>query len=161
MKKGGQQSRWGRVGGRCLHRRPSCTTGHSEPLLPKLPSVCPEAWSGGHTAGSSERGLLEPIPFLPMCPTLYSLLGSGQRGFIILCLIYTLTVGSVSRECFQGGWSHAARNLVWEAKTADRLLSRAPPLPPGWRSRGTVLSRPQPATGSALWGPALHPPPRG
>lgn len=161
MKKGGQQSRWGRVGGCCLHRHPSCTTGHSEHLLPKLPSVCPEAWSGGHTAGSSERGLLEPIPFLPMCPTLYSVLGSGQRGFIILCLIYTLTVGSVSRECFQGGWSHAARNFVWEAKTADRLLSRVPPPPPGWRSRGTVLSRPQPATGSALWGPAIHPPPRG
>lgn len=147
-----------RVGG-SVHHCPSCSMGHSEPSPPKLSSVCPEALLGRHRAGSSERGLLEQI-VSPHVSNFTQSVGLRSVGFHhSLCCIYKLIMGNASRRYIVPVRRPEPRcpSLVWAAKVSDKLLCFS--APPQCCFHGIVLSRPQPATESQLWGPVFRPPP--
>lgn len=83
---------------RSVHRHPSCSTGHSEPSPPKLPSMCPEALLGMPGPDLAKGHFWNEFHFSP-CFQVDTVCWAQVSGFPhCLCYIYKLTVGDASRR---------------------------------------------------------------
>lgn len=163
-KKNQQIRWWGPVGGALSPLCPPCPRAVQNSRLQSC-HWCALKFCRCHGAGSSERELLEQTPFLPMFPTLYSVLGSGQWGFIILCVLFTnlslemfpevhcsieKTGATLPKSCLgsRSSWQPGVPHIAFlglfcldpslsESQLWD-LLFTEPPLPPPQEAGGRV-----------------------